>query len=265
MTDDEDLFGGWGPDDALDGEAEALVAALGELRAGIVALQADMAHRLQALEASTGRAVGNVRSAIEADYVGEMTRLCELVRSVDERLLGLETQFGKDGQVMKSLRAEVQATQGAAHETRRAMEEARVLAGYLDGINKRRREQIDQNEALTRRLITGIVIGVVAILLLLVMLPRWFETPVARWIMAETAYGAGWRMFDAYSEEYADRMRRYTWIETRKGHNAYTQACHNRALDTGDFVWCKVLFKPRNSGGRTPPPPEPVMDRVEGF
>jgi len=255
MTDDGDLFAGWGPDDALDGEAEALAGALGELRAGIVALQADMAQRLQALEASTGRAVGGVRSAIEADYVGEMTRLCALVRSVDERLLGLETQLGRDGQVMKSLRDGVQDAKGAAGESRRAMDEAQRLADDLDGMITRRYALVDWRTKLQRRQITGIVIGVVAVLLLLVMLPRWGENTVARWIMGESAYGAGWRMFDASSEDYANRMRRYTWIETREGHDAHTQSCHLRALDTGDFVWCKVLFKPRDWRSQTPPPP----------
>ncbi|MXZ22739.1 MAG: hypothetical protein F4Y84_19470 [Caldilineaceae bacterium SB0665_bin_25] len=255
MTDDEDLFAGWGSGAALDGEAEALAAVLGELRAGIVALQADMAQRLQALEASTGRAVGGVRSAIEADYVGEMTRLCELVRSVDERLLGLEQRFGKDGQVIQALRDGVQDAKGAAGESRRAMDEARALGHHLDGMINRRRQRSDQDSALKRRFFTGVATGLIAVLLILVMLPRGLEDRFARWIMAETAYDAGWRMFDAYSNDYANRMWRYTWIETREGHDTHTQACRDRALDTGLFVWCNVLFKPRDWRNQTPPPP----------
>lgn len=253
MADEDDLFGGWGADDALDGEA--LVRALSELREGIIALQADMATRLQSLETGTSRAVGSVRSAIEADYVGEMTRLCELVRSVDERLLGLEHRLGQDGEVIQTLRSGVADVEGAARASYQAMGEARTLAGHLDGMMKRRRDYFNQNLGLKRRLVTGILIGVFSMLLLLVMMPGGMETGFARWIMGGSAASAGWRMFDAQSEDWADHMGRMNWVERRNGHQEYLKRCHLHALDTGDFVRCEVLFRPRNSSSRTPPPP----------
>lgn len=254
MAEDDTLFAGVGDATGSEGldapEAEAIVQAFGELRAGLAAVQADLAERLMALEART---VGGVQSSIEGDYAGEMARLCDLVRSLDARLEGLEGHLDKGGTLEQTLKARCDEVQTAVSASRRSVEEARTLAGQLGGIIAGRRDRGEQNDGLLRRLISGFVVGAVFVVCIDWALPDMWR---ARWILGEASYwDAGWRMLDKANKARADDLRTLSWIEWRNGHRAEFTSCRRQARNTDRFVRCQVLFRPVGAGKMTPPPP----------
>ena len=254
MAEDDTLFAGVGDGTGSEGldaaEAEAIVQAFGELRAGLAAVQADLAERLVALEART---VGGAQSSIEGDYAGEMARLCDLVRSLDARLEGLEGHLDKGGTLEQTLKARCDEVQSAVSASRRSVEDARTLAGQLGSLIAGRRDRGEQNDALLRRLISGFLAGAVLIICFYWTLPDMWQ---ARRIMGEASYwDAGWRMLDKANKVHAGDLRTLDWIEWRNGHRAQFESCQRQARETGKFVRCRLLFRPDGAGKMTPPPP----------
>ena len=256
MTEQDNLFAEPDGEGHDADEVEALLAAFEDLRTGLLTVQADLAGRLAALDTSMGKAVGGVRSAIEAEYAGEMTRLCDLVRSLESRLVQLEKQLDKDGQLVARLNAGMSEAQQAANTSSRAMQDANTLVHKLDGLIKRRDIYYDQNRAQAFWAGIGGLTGVLLVLIFFWMLPQGPETWAARTIMGEKSYwSSAWRMLDRWSSTDADKLRALSWVEGRNGHLEHLQSCRQKALDTGRFQWCQVVFFPKDARDMTPPPP----------
>ncbi len=102
----------------------------------------------------------------------------------------------------------------------------------------------------------GGLTGVLLVLIFFWMLPQVPETWAARTIMGEKSYwSSAWRMLDRWSSTDADKLRALSWVEGRNGHLEHLQSCRQKALDTGRFQWCQVVFFPKDARDMTPPPP----------